>query len=105
MASPGLARSLLDTLTCSLKALGDRRASEVAAEAAGVTPGPGAAPGCGELLRTAERHVFLKGKWHFAAMLSIPDRTRRHRCRGCSLVSSCHGLRGSIYLTQMRTAQ
>ena len=58
MASQGFTRLMLDTLTASLTALGDRRNAESAAEAAGATPGPGAAPGCGELLRPADRHVI-----------------------------------------------
>ena len=60
MASQGLTRLLLDTLTASLKSLEAHRASENAAEAAGATPGPGAAPGCGELLRAADRHVTVR---------------------------------------------
>ena len=58
MAHQDFARLMLDTLKASLSQLEGQRAEGSAAEAIGATPKPGVAPGCGELLQPADRHVF-----------------------------------------------
>ena len=57
-ASEDFSRLMLAALKASLSRLEGQRAEEAAAEAAGATPRPGAAPGCGELLRPADRHAL-----------------------------------------------
>ncbi len=57
-ARQNLSRLMLDSLQASLSKLEGQRAEESAAEATAATPKPGAAPGCGELLRPADRHVL-----------------------------------------------
>ena len=53
--SQNIPRLMLETLRSSLSTVEMQRAAESAADSAGASPGPGAAAGCGELLRPADR--------------------------------------------------
>jgi len=57
-ARQDFSRLMLNCIRASLGKLEGQRAEEAAAETVAGTPKPGAAPGCGELLRPADRHVL-----------------------------------------------